>query len=41
MLVAMATFSLHELYDSAVMVSFYVKYDNGLRNCATMWLVVI
>jgi hypothetical protein len=30
MVVVMATFSLHELHDSAVVVSFCVKYDKYL-----------
>jgi hypothetical protein len=41
MVVVTATFSLHELHDSVVVVSFYVKYDNDLRNYATMCIVVI
>jgi hypothetical protein len=36
MVVVTATLSLHELHDTAVMASFYVKCDNDLQNYATM-----
>jgi hypothetical protein len=36
MVVVTATLSLHELHDSTVMASFYVRCDNDLRNYATM-----
>jgi hypothetical protein len=32
MVVVTATFSLHDLDDPAVVVSFYVKYDKTLQN---------